>query len=120
MTTVLRPRTLTVVKRALKDGLRAKVIIETNIYDWQDELRPEVIAQLTREMILNQPLGGRNTANEVEKYLREHDLKFKEVNHEGQVGSSSGNNQQQTGSEGALSPRAHGVDDQPVDPKVVE
>jgi len=75
--TEMRNRTTGAVRKALRAGLKARLVIETNVYDWDGRVKPEVIAQLTKELILDQPGTSRNTVAEVEKYLRTHGLELR-------------------------------------------
>jgi hypothetical protein len=70
-------RTTGAVRKALRAGLKSRLVTETNIYDWGGRIKPEVIAQLTKELILDQPGTSRNTVTEVEKYLRSHGLELR-------------------------------------------
>lgn len=88
--TVLCSRTCSILKKALNAGLKRKIVIETNLYDWEGNPQPLVIAQLTKELILEQHMAGRNTLNEVEKFLRSHKLKLKESTDDGQAGRRQG------------------------------
>lgn len=104
-------RTCNVLKKALHAGLKRKAVIETNLYDWEGEPQPHVIAQLTKELILEQPFAGRNTVLEVEKFLRHNKMKLKESHHDGQARGSEGAPNQGEGAGGA----GHRRETDPID-----
>ena len=76
--TVLCSKTINVLRKALVQGLKDRRVIETNLFDWEEKLRPEVIAQLTADMIQAQLKSSKSVVtSEVRQYLAKFDLSLK-------------------------------------------
>lgn len=71
-------RTENIVRQALIEGLRAKELVETNMYTWQGNIKPSVIAQLTTKRILATKGSGPKILVEIERYLKSFKLTLKD------------------------------------------
>lgn len=70
-------RTISLLAKALRQGLKDKVCTETAIVDWSGQLQPHVVAALTKKYLAAQPGVSPKCVRHVEAWLKTHNLSFK-------------------------------------------
>jgi hypothetical protein len=77
----LSGRAITVIQRALRQGLVDKKVFDTALFDWENKIRPRVVTQLTAEMILSTKGGGETILEQIMMWLAGHGLTLKKEVH---------------------------------------
>lgn len=74
----LMPKTEKVLSQALRDGLKAREVIETQLYDWEGLPRPSVVAQLTTTRLRQTKGCGPSVINDVRRFLKSVNMYLKD------------------------------------------
>lgn len=64
-------RTLTKIQRALREGLRDKQVVDTQLWGQLGELRPQVLAQVSHEWLRNKGFSAEKVS-QIAQWLKEY------------------------------------------------